>query len=143
MIRNKLKITNSKTKFQIINSSFLKQSFYDLNIMVGDSNIVSSNSAGNLGVILDQCMKLDYHFCSVCKSTFFHLRNISSICSILSNDACVQLIQSLVTVRLDYCNSILYGLSATSLYHLQKLQNTTAIIWVCLLRFFAYFSYIV
>ena len=32
-------------------SSFLKQSFIDLNIMVGDSNIVSSNSARNLGVI--------------------------------------------------------------------------------------------
>ena len=30
--------------------------------------------------------------------------------NILSNDACGQLIHSLVTVRLDYCNSIMYGL---------------------------------
>ena len=29
--------------------------------MVGDSNIVSSNSACNLGVIFDKCIKLDYH----------------------------------------------------------------------------------
>ena len=27
--------------------------------MVGDSNIVSSNSARNLGVIFDKCIKLD------------------------------------------------------------------------------------
>ena len=38
-------------------------------------NIVSSNSARNLGVIFDKCMKLDYHISSVCRSTYFHLRN--------------------------------------------------------------------
>ena len=92
-------------------------SFDDLNIMVGDSNIFSSNSARNLGVIFDKCMKLDYHISSICKSTYFHLRNIGSI---LSNDACAQLIHSLVTVRLDYCNSILQGLTDNSLYRLTE-----------------------
>ena len=94
--------------------------------MVGDSNIVSSNSASNLGVIFDKYMKPDYNNGSVCKSTYFHLRNIGGICNILFNDACVQLIHSLVTVRLDYCNSILYGLLDNSLYRLQKIQNTAA-----------------
>ena len=75
--------------------------------MVGDSNIVSSNSARNLGVIFDKCIKHDYHISSVCKSNF---RNIGGIRSILSNDACAQLIHSLVTVRLDYCNFMLYDL---------------------------------
>ena len=37
----------------------------------------------------------------------------SGIRNIISNDACAQLIHSLVTVRLDYCNSILYGLSVS------------------------------
>ena len=44
------------------------------------------------GVIFDKCINLDYHISSVCKSTFFHLRNIGGICSILSSDACAQLI---------------------------------------------------
>ena len=103
--------------------------------MVGDSNIVSSDSARNLGVIFDKCMKHDYHISSVCKSTYFHLRNIVSIRSILSNDACAPLIHSLVTVRLDYCNSILYGLPDSSLYRLQKIQNTAARILARLPRF--------
>ena len=67
---------NSKTEFLIITSSFLiitssflKQSFDDLNIMVGDSNIF--NSARNLGVIFDKCINLDYHISSVCISTYF------------------------------------------------------------------------
>ena len=61
MIRNKLMINDSNTEILIITSSLLKQRFDDLNIMVDDSNIVSSNSARNLGVIFDKCMKLDYH----------------------------------------------------------------------------------
>ena len=95
--------------------------------MVGDSIIVSSNTARNLGVIFDKYIKLDYHISSVCKSTYFHLRNIGGIRNILSNDACAPLIHpSLVTVRLDYCNFILYGLPDNSLYRLQKMQNTAA-----------------
>ena len=86
--------------------------------MVGDSNIVSSNSARNLGVIFDKCKRLDYHISSVCKSPYFHLCNICSMRSILSNDACAQMIHSLVTVRLDYYNFRLYGLPDNSLYRL-------------------------
>ena len=135
LIRNNLKINDSKTDLLIINSIVSKQSFDDLKIMVGDSNIVSSNSARNFGVIFDKCIKLDYHISSVCKSTYFHLRNIGGIRNILSNDACDQLIHSLVTVRLDYCNSILYGLPDNSLYCLQKIQNTAARILARLPRF--------
>ena len=51
--------------------------------MVGDSNIVSSNSARNLGVIFDKCIKLDYHISSVGKSTYFHLHNIGGIRNML------------------------------------------------------------
>ena len=76
--------------------------------MVGDSNIVSSNRARNIGVISDKCMKIDYHMSSICKSTYFHLCNNGDIRSILSNDVCAQLIHSLVTVRLDYCNSMVW-----------------------------------
>ena len=135
MIRNRLKMNDSKTEFLIITSSFLKQSFNDLSIMDGDSKIVSFNSARNLGVILDKCMKLDYHISSVCKLTYFYLRYIGSIRSILSNNACAQLIHFLFAVRLDYCNSILYGLHDNSLYCLQKIQNTAARILVRLSRF--------
>ena len=44
----------------------------------------------------------------------------------LSDDACSQLIHDLVTVCIDYCNSLLYGLSEYSLDRLQKILNTAA-----------------
>ena len=45
------------------------------------------------------------------------------------------MINSLVTVRLDYCKYRLYGLHDNSLYRLQKIQNTAARILARLLRF--------
>ena len=44
----------------------------------------------------------------------------------LSDDACSQLIHDLVSVRIDYCNSLLYGLPEYSLDRLQKILNTAA-----------------
>ena len=103
--------------------------------MVGDSNIVSSISARNLGMIFDKCIQLDYHIGSVCKSTYFHLRNIGGIRNILSNHACAQSIHSLATVRLDYCNSIVYVLPDNSMYRLHKIQNIATRILARLPRF--------
>ena len=44
----------------------------------------------------------------------------------LTDDACSQLIHSLVTVRIDYCNSLLYGMPDSTLFRLQKVLNTAA-----------------
>ena len=126
MIQNKLKINDSKTEFLVLTSSFLKQHFNDLNISVGNSRIASSISARNLGVIFDNHMSLDKQINSICKSAFFHLRNIGSIRNMLTDDACSQLIHSLVTVRIDYCNSLLYGMPDSTLFRLQKVLNTAA-----------------
>ena len=43
-----------------------------------------------------------------------------------SDDVCCQLIHSLLTVRFDYCNSLLYGLPEYSLDRLQNIMNTAA-----------------
>ena len=85
-----------------------------------------SISARNLGVIFANHMILDKQINSICKSALFHLRIIGSIKNILNDDACSQLIHSLVTVRIDYCNSLLYGMPDSALFRLQKVFNTAA-----------------
>ena len=44
----------------------------------------------------------------------------------LSKDTTRTLVNALVTSRLDYCNSLLYGLQAIYLNKLQCVQNTAA-----------------
>ena len=126
MIKNKLKINDSKTEFLVLSSSFLKQQFNDLQINVGNTEINPSLSARNLGVIFDSHLNLESHINSVCRSAYFHLRNIRSIRNMLTDNACSQLIHALVTVGIDYCNSLLYGLPDCSLSRLQRILNTAA-----------------
>ena len=56
----------------------------------------------------------------------YHFKNINHIRSLLSDKTAEQLIHALVTPRLDYCNSLLYGLPASTLHHLQRIQNIAA-----------------
>ena len=55
-----------------------------------------------------------------------HIRKIKRIRMYLSGFAVKTLIQSTVTVRLDYCNSLYYGLSPKSIEKLQRAQNAAA-----------------
>ena len=71
-------------------------------------------------------MSFDKQVNSICKSAFFHLRNIGSIRNMLIDDECSKLIHSLVTVRIDYCNSLLYDMPDSTLFLLQKVLNTAA-----------------
>ena len=80
----------------------------------------------DLGAMFDNNQKMDIHISSVCRATHFHLRNIGAIRSHLTDSATASLVHSLVTSRLDYCNSLLYGLPDNQLNRLQRLQNIAA-----------------
>ena len=63
---------------------------------------------------------------SVCRASFLELRRIASIRPFLSHNAVVRLVSSLVTSRLDYCNSLAAGLPAHQIARLQRVQNSAA-----------------
>ena len=62
----------------------------------------------------------------MCKSAFYHLRKIRLIRKHLTFDAAQLLVQALVTSKLDYCNSLLYGLPKNVIKQLQRVQNAAA-----------------
>ena len=59
-------------------------------------------------------------------SGFFHLRQIKAIRRCLPTNAAKSLINALVVLRLDYCNSIYAGLPRAQLDRLQSVFNATA-----------------
>ena len=125
MIRNKLKINDDKTEFLIISSSHSKL-LHDFKIAIGNSEITPSTSCKSLGVMLDNHMTMNSQIQNVCRSTLFHIRNISAIRKLIPQTAAAALVHSLVTSRLDYCNSLLYGVPACKLKQLQRVQNIAA-----------------
>ena len=66
------------------------------------------------------------HVSTVIRSGYFHLRNIALARRNLTKAATKSLTQALVLTRLDYCNSLLLGISDELLNKLQVLQNSAA-----------------
>ena len=97
-----------------------------LSVIVGDSIIQQSSKARNLGIIFDQFLSFYDYISSVCRSTHFHIRNIGRNRHLLSQNATAQLIHALISIRLDYYNSILYILPKNSILRLQIIQNQAA-----------------
>ena len=123
MIKNEIKINDSKTEFIVLRSPEAKQDLSCLSVSVGDSVIAQSSKVRDLGVIFDQFLNFDGYISGVCRSTHFHLRKIVRIRHLLSYDAYAQLIYALISICLDYCNSLLYNLPKCSIELLQKIQN--------------------
>ena len=59
---------------------------YDLSVLsvnVGESKITQSLKVRDLGVTFDQFLNFDDHITAICRSTFFHIRNIGKIRNLL------------------------------------------------------------
>ena len=130
MVKNKLKINDDKTEFLMITSSRANQP-KDIELHIGQEIIRPSTTCKSLGVILEDHCLMDNQIKHICRATHFHLRNISSIRNILTKEAAAQLVHSLVTSRLEYSNSLLFGLPDTRTAPLQRLQNIAARIVSC------------
>jgi len=80
----------------------------------------------NLGVLLDSQLSMADHIAALSRSCFFYMRQLRSIKQSLTPDAMRTLIHAFVSSRLDYCNSILAGVSSQLLQKLQVIQNAAA-----------------
>ena len=88
-------------------------------IRVGDVDVIPVRSPKNLGSWFDSHMDMATHITKTCGSAFFYLYNIPHIRKYLASECTKKLIHAFITSRLDYCNSLLYGVPD---HHMQKLQ---------------------
>jgi hypothetical protein len=80
----------------------------------------------SLGVTLDSRLTFAAHVTAVCKACNYHIWALRHIRHLLTPDVANTLACSIVGARIDYCNSILYGASTSSINKLQRLQNSLA-----------------
>ncbi len=95
-------------------------------LTLDDCSIDSSSSVRNLGVLFDSNLSFDSHVSKICKTVFFHLKNISKLRPMLSMSNAEMLIHAFMTSKLDYCNALLGGCSAHLINNLQMVQNAAA-----------------
>ncbi len=126
MLSNRLKLNMDKTEFITFGTrqQLDKLCFDEINVC-GDT-IRASPNVRNLGVHLDQELKMKTHVSHVIKSAYMHLRKIRSIKKFLSKNSLKTLVNCFILSRLDYCNSLLFGTSDETLDRLQRVQNAAA-----------------
>ena len=125
ILKNKLKLNSGKTEIIVFSSSYRTHPVLK-NLVIASDTVDCSTTVKNIGVIFNNSLSMLPHVTAVCKSSFFHLRNIVKIRKFLSHDACKTLIHAFITARIDYCNSLLYGQPKCILKHLQSVLNSAA-----------------
>ena len=76
-------------------------------------------------------MSFEEHVNDLCKTAFYHIRNISRIRPCLSIDPTKTLMHVLEMSRLDHYNSLLYGLPDYLIQRLQYVMKAAAKVITC------------
>jgi hypothetical protein len=123
MTENFLKLNEEKTEVLIVH----RQAESPIDTMsIGGSNISASHAVKNLGVTMDTTMMLEQHVQNTCRNAFAEIRNIGRIRKYLDEKTTATLVNAYVISKLDYCNSLLYGIPPKQLDKLQRVMNTAA-----------------
>lgn len=80
-------------------------------------------SAKDLGVIINKNLSFSKQISQVVKNTCYHLRNIAFLRKYLDTESMKKLVYNYVISKLDYCNSLYYGLTNYLLKKLQRIMN--------------------
>ena len=121
---NMLKINDNKTELMLINSKRCMHLHSLLSsITIRNTQIPFKQSVENLSFTLDCHLTMNAHVSNIAWTCYFELRRLASICTFLTSTATATLVYALVLLRIDYCNSLLFGSTHDVTSHLQLMQN--------------------
>ena len=86
----------------------------------------------DLGLQLDSTMSMAAHLSHTCRTAYAQLCGIAEIRPSLPLRTCKTLVHALVTLRLDFRNAALYGITGTLLHRLKMVQQSVACVVLCL-----------
>ena len=127
MIASKLKLNPDKTAFILIGTKTQQdkfKKFYPTKLL--DQDVTPTDSARNLGVEFDKDFNFKKHISKVCRSCYYHIRDLRCLRRCLTATVTKAIATSLVSSKLDYCNSILYNITNREINKVQSVQNCLA-----------------
>ena len=126
MCANSLKLNADKFEYIIFYPKRCQLNPLDYSLTLSGVTYLTVSQVRNLGSVQDCNLTMEQHISSVTKSCYHQIRSIGKIRKYITTDACRTLVQALVTSRMDYANSLLYGITQAQTARLQRLQNCAA-----------------
>ena len=123
---NRLSVNSSKKEYLIIGTPQQRFKLTASSILFQGNILKPTDSTRNLGIIFDKELSLKQHVSSICKSSYYQIRQICQVRSSLDKNSAIVLANSLVSPKLDNCNSIFYGFPAVTLDCLQTKSSKLA-----------------
>jgi exonuclease III len=126
MSSNRLKLNAEKTQFTWLGTAQQLAKLNTSRITLGSVDIQVSENVTCLGVVIDREVTFAEHIKRLAGKCFYQLRQLRTVRRTLSVDAAKTLVHAFITSRVDYCNSVLHGVSAIHLRPLQSVLNAAA-----------------
>ena len=126
MSSNHLKLNSDKTQLIWLGNRQQLLKFNPDSILLDASTVRFQSSVVDLGVVLDSNLSMRDHVSRLCRTSYYQLRQLRVIRRSLTTRACTQLVHALVNSRLDYCNSLLSGITDQLLSQLQSALRASA-----------------
>ena len=95
-------------------------------VTVAGSSINTVDKLKSLGVTIDSALTFDQQVKNISRSSYSNIRALRQIRTALTRDTAKAVAAAIVSTRLDYCNSLLYGTTDTNITKLQRIQNSLA-----------------
>ena len=106
----RLQLNANKTEVIWFGSStnlIVKLTCPDCSVHIGSDSIEPLTAVRDLGVHLDEELTMKQHVAKVAASCFYHLRRLRQIRKRVGSEVVTQCVLAFITLRLDYCNSVL------------------------------------
>ena len=126
MASSRLMINPSKSEFLWRATSRRLHHIDNSAFRLADGDVVPTTYVRNLGSYFDASMSMATHVCHLVSACFYQLRRVLAIRLSIPTSTAVQLINSFVISRIDYCNSLLAVLPAYQLNRVQSILNFAA-----------------
>jgi len=128
MIRNFMKLNESKTELLIIGKPMVLQKFnLNIELQFGSTEIKPTECKGDnwksLGVKLDASLNMERQINSVRQKCYWTLNNIRGIQRYLDEALKLMLVKQLIISKMDFCNSLYMNLPKTRLKKLKSILN--------------------
>ena len=121
------KLNRDKTQFIWLGTPHQLSKLDCQTITLGGVAIHVSTEAMCLGVLLGSTLTFASHVRHVSGKSFYHLRQLKTVRRSLSDAAAKTMVHAFIISRVDYCNSVLYGVSTVHLWPiLQSVLNSAA-----------------